>query len=63
MCATCGWLEIAAAVESHLATRDMRKQTEHILAKASAIIQANEHVTTEQADAIQAIREREGWAA
>lgn len=62
MCADCSWLELVAAIETHLVDRE----TDHtglILAQASQIIQANEHVTAQQADAVQAIREREGWTA
>lgn len=62
MCAACGWLELVADIEGHLLDRE----TDHtglILSQASQVIQANEHVTKEQADAVQAIREREGWTA
>ena len=60
MCADCRWLELCADIESNLLDRE----TDHtglILSKASQVIQANEHVTKDQADAIQAIRERESW--
>ena len=63
MCATCGWLDVAAAITANLETRDRAQHTTHILASAVAIILASQHVTPEQADAIAAIGEREGWAA
>lgn len=63
MCAQCGWLDVAGSIMANLETRDRAQHTTHILAVVVEIILSNQHVTPDQADAIEAIGEREGWAA
>jgi hypothetical protein len=57
MCTSCGWLELAATIEVHLERRVM-DHTAVILASASDQIQANQHVTPDQRDAVETVIEQ-----
>lgn len=63
MCATCGWLELAAAITANLETRDRAKHTTCILEVARDQIVQREHVSDQMRDAVEGLAEKEGWQA
>lgn len=58
MCQTCGFLDLAARIEVHLERAISSRHQTRILEMVRNIIVANEHVTADHVNAIEAVLEQ-----